>query len=180
MTNRPPEIEAALDKILKWEGPRSDDAGDPGGLTIWGVSARWARDLRLDLDGDGDTDRQDLERVTPAIAKDLFADAFWRRPRIDRLPLMTQPVMIQFAVNCGAPRAIMELQKLVDEVPDGVIGPATLRAAEAWSSRRGGVNALVDAQIAYYRRLVALKPVRAKFLQGWINRANDFRPRGSA
>lgn len=182
----PPAINAALDLILKWEGPESDDAGDKGGYTVWGVSERWARDIHLDLDLDGATTRADVALVTPAIAKTLFYNAFLIAPRLNRLPEMIQPAMLQFAVNCGSPRAIIEFQEVLNArrpdhgqlVTDGVIGPATiaLAASLAASDGVGLVNAILNAQLAWYDEIIHCHPDQIKFLKGWRNRVNAFRP----
>ncbi|MEI7610457.1 MAG: glycosyl hydrolase 108 family protein [Rhodospirillaceae bacterium] len=180
----PPAIDAALDQILHWEGARSDDPGDKGGLTVWGVSERWARDIHLDLNLDGATTRADVDLVTPAIAKMLFYNAFLVDPRINRLPEAIQPAMLQFAVNCGAARAVIELQHVLNSrrgirlVADGVIGPATITGAQQQDEIMGDdlIRAILNAQLGWYDEIVHCHPDLVKFLRGWRNRANAFRP----
>jgi lysozyme family protein len=188
----PAAIDTALDLILQWEGPRSDDAGDAGGLTVWGVSERWARDIRLDLNGDGLFTDADLDLVTPAIAKQLFYRAFYLAPHFDRLPSIVAPALIQLAINCGAGRATIELQDVLDSraealgqeglTADGLIGPRTVAAAQAAATDLGTglVDALLDAQLKYYKDIVARHPAQRQFLRGWQNRVAAFRPVAAA
>lgn len=185
---------AAVDRmirdILRREGGYVDDPLDPGGATNHGVSLRYARGIGLDLDGDGDTDADDIRLVTPAVAAQLYHDDFYSGPRINRLPAPIQPVVFDWAVNSGPPRAIIGLQGVLNEAywvdpglglapldEDGVIGPLTRRAAGAASEALGPVlvNALVDARIAFYHDIVTARPASRRFLRGWLRRAEEFR-----
>lgn len=179
-----PTIEDILDDVLRSEGGFSDDPADPGGATRHGISLRYARGVGLDNDGDGDVDRDDILRVTPAQARALYRKDFWSRPGLDRLPGPIQPVLVDWAVNSGPPRAIMALQRVInlaqigfDLDDDGVMGPKTRRAADHAQSMMGPFlnNAIVDERLDFYRRLVAVRPAMARFLRGWLARAERFR-----
>ena len=49
----------AMVEILRCEGGYTDHPSDPGGATNLGISLRFAQDIALDLDDDGDTDATD-------------------------------------------------------------------------------------------------------------------------
>lgn len=89
-----PTIEDILDEALRSEGRFVEDPADPGGATNHGVSLRYARAIGLDNDGDGDTDRTDILRVTAGQAGGLYSIDFWSGPGIHRLPGEIQPVMV--------------------------------------------------------------------------------------
>lgn len=175
-------VDALLRDILRREGGYVDHPNDRGGATNWGVSLRYAKGVGLDLDGDGDTDKDDIRLVTPEVALALYREDFYEGPRIDRLPEAIQPVMVDWAVNSGPPRAIMGLQEVLTMAgfpctADGVIGPQTRRQAEAADRAMGPylVNALVDMREHFYRSIVARNPSQRVFLNGWLNRAREFR-----
>jgi lysozyme family protein len=181
-------VDEIIAEILRHEGGYVDHPADPGGATNHGVSLRYARGIGLDLDGDGDVDADDIRLVTPAVAAALYRRDFLEQPRIDLLPARLWPILFDWAVNSGPPRAIMGLQRVMNVarvhglgypplVEDGVIGPATRRAAIMADATmgRGLVNALVEERIAFYRGLVARDPDKGVFLKGWIRRAEAFR-----
>lgn len=188
----PQTIDAIIATVLAHEGGYVDHPSDPGGATNHGVSLRYARGVGLDLDGDGDTDHDDILLVTPEVAASLYREDFLARPGIDRLPEEIQPVLVDWAINSGPPRAVMGLQQVINTlagaphatlpiqtlVVDGVIGPKTRRAAEAALHRIGAgalIDRIVDARIAFYHALVAARPERRVFLKGWLARAESFR-----
>ncbi len=179
-----PTIEDILDEVLHNEGGFVDDPADPGGATNHGISLRYARGVGLDNDADGDTDRDDILRVTAEQARDLYRDDFWVRPGINRLPDEIQPIMVDWAVNSGPPRPIMAMQRVINLAQigrsldcDGVMGPRTRRAAEHAQSEMGPFfnNAIVDERFGFYRRLVESRPDSERFLRGWLARAERFR-----
>jgi len=180
-------VRAISHQILSHEGGFSDDPHDPGGPTNFGITLAALRNAGRDLDGDGDIDRDDILRLTRAIAIEIFEEDYYRAPRIYLLPEALQPVVYDMQVNAGA-QAIILLQRLLrdmgfDIAVDGVIGPITARAAQAANSRneRALIDAYAIARRNFYYSLGERRPSLRKFARkrdggkgGWITRAETF------
>ena len=95
-------VRAISHQILSHEGGFSDDPHDPGGPTNFGITLAALRNAGRDLDGDGDIDRDDILRLTRAIAIEIFEEDYYRAPRIYLLPEALQPVVYDMQVNAGA------------------------------------------------------------------------------
>jgi lysozyme family protein len=162
--------------VLKHEGGFVDHAADPGGATNHGISLRYARTLgsMLDLDRDGDVDRNDILLVTPAKAAMVYRDWFWRDVKGDDLPAGVDLVTFDFAVNSGAGRAIGALQRAVGAQADGFIGPATLAAVQmARPQAKAVIGAICDERLTFLRGLRTWPT----FGRGWGRRVEDVRSR---
>ncbi|MEG2172314.1 MAG: glycosyl hydrolase 108 family protein, partial [Desulfovibrionaceae bacterium] len=113
----------------QWEGGLSDHPADPGGITKYGVSLRWLRELAqeecrklarscdgsnafdrkhahslagIDFDNDGDIDADDIRACTKAQAAQLFKKHFWDATKCAKLPIPLAIVLYDGAVNMGA------------------------------------------------------------------------------
>jgi len=182
-----PTVQEQIDDIIRREGGFNDHKEDKGGATNLGISLRYLKGvglLRGDLDHDGDIDKDDIRLVSPPVAAQLYLEDFFLGPRINRLPELLHPLMFDMAVNHGPPRALILLQKTLRKllgrfmVADGVIGPQTRIAAEEALTKLGFrtvQNALVDTRIAFYNAIVREDPTQYKFIDGWLNRAEEFR-----
>jgi lysozyme family protein len=174
-------------EIVVREGGFVDDPDDPGGATKHGVTIHTMRRLGLDLDGDGDVDTGDVQRVTPEIATDIFIEHYFKRPRIAALPTILQASVFDMYVNAGS-NAVRILQRMLrrmghDLSVDGIIGPHTARAAH--SAAETAPDHLSDAygiaRRSYYYRLADRRPASRKYARrrdggkgGWIARAESF------
>ncbi|WP_419902149.1 glycoside hydrolase family 108 protein [Kiloniella sp.] len=189
-------ITEMVHEIIRLEGGLVDDKDDPGGITNKGVSLRYAKGIGLDLDGDGDTDADDIVLVDHDKAVELFLEDFYRSPQVDRLPPMIQPHMFDFSVNSGAPRAIMTMQDvlndIIEEAPelgylplmdDGRMGPKSRRAAEIAQEAMGKElnNVICKARLDFMRRIARKNPKLNKYLVrrdggkgGWVTRVEGF------
>jgi lysozyme family protein len=175
------------EEIVAREGGFVNDPDDPGGATNFGVTIHTMRRLGLDLTGDGKIDVDDVRALTREQAIDIFIEHYWRRPRIDALPELLQASVFDMFVNAGA-NAVRVLQRLLVEMGydievDGLIGPQTIRAAQA--AARAAPDHLGDAYgIArrdYYYAIADARPASRKYARrrdggkgGWIARAEEF------
>ena len=177
MPNQQEVFEAAHAHVAKWEGGYFDHPNDPGGVTMYGVSLMFLKELDLwegDIDGDGDIDRDDVLAVTKDTARDIFRRHFWDRPRAGEMPPLVAVCFYDFAVNAGVPRAARMLQGLLRVGVDGIVGRNTLTAAASCNQRELASLMLLERE-QWYRSLAAQKPKSAAFLRGWLNRTSDCR-----
>lgn len=174
-------------EIVAREGGYVNDPDDLGGETNFGVTIGTMRRLGLDLNRDGRVDRGDIRALTPQRAAEIYIHHYFTQPRICDLPQILQPSVFDMYVNAGS-NAVKILQRLLTQMgypcaDDGVIGPATLRAATA--AAEAAPSHLADAYgIArrnYYYALGDARPASRKYARarhggkgGWITRAEEF------
>lgn len=181
-----PLFHAALDFLFPHEGGLVDDPDDPGGITNYGVSLRWlAKAGLLDLDGDGhadgdinldgDIDADDIRALSREDAGTLYRGHWWDRHRYGDLPPAIAVKTLDLSVNMGARQAHRCLQRAVRAcwwplTDDGLIGPKT-RSAIGAAPPEPLLSAFCSEAAGFYRQLVATNARRAKYLDGWLNRA---------
>ena len=189
-TEIPPQADMVFDQAIRrvfhHEGYYSNDPSDPGGATKYGISLRLAQSIgdldgdgRLDLDfnGDGKVDARDIRLLTAEDAVDLYRRIFWQPYLYNKLTPAVAIKTFDLAVNMGHRQAHLILQRGIracsaaDAVKeDGVLGPATLRAANRQLSP-SLVAAMRSEAAGFYRLLVNNRRASRKYLNGWLNRA---------
>lgn len=127
-------FDQAYDRLMGYEGGYSNHPNDPGGETMWGVTARVAHAAGYA------GPMRDLTRDT---AKAIYRAQYWAPIKAEQLPAGIRFDVFDVAVNSGVRRAVLLLQEAVGTTQDGVIGPKTLVAAmEAGPSLAARYNAL--------------------------------------
>lgn len=173
--------------IVAREGGYVNDPDDPGGATKYGVTIHTMRRLGLDLDGDGDVDAQDVQRISRAQAEHIFIDHYFIRPRINQLPAVLQATVFDMYVNAGS-HAVKILQRLLNDMRivvsvDGIIGPQTIAAAQRAAAAAPDhiADAYGIARRNYYYALADRRAASRKYARrrdggkgGWIRRAEEF------
>ena len=155
----------ALELVLAHEGGYVDHPADPGGATNLGITIGTARRLNIDVDGDGDTDKVDIRKLTKADAAKVYRAEYWDKVRGDDLPSGLDYAVFDFAVNSGVSRAAKYLQAILRVPQDGKIGPVTIAAAKA-----ADATILIERLCA--NRLEFLKGLSTfkTFGRGWTSR----------
>jgi lysozyme family protein len=147
------DFDAAFTALIGNEGGYSNDPRDPGGETMWGVTARVAR--RYGYTGA-------MKDLPLATAKDIAKAEYWTPAHCDELPEALRFDMLDLAYNSGVHEAIVLLQRATKApiVADGIFGPGTQAA-------------IADADPEWLRR--AFIATRLDFLTDLPNWAHDGR-----
>lgn len=162
----------------------SNDPDDPGGPTNYGVSLRFLKDVCEDINLDGLIDINDVLALDSVSAKNIFKKYWWDKYGYGKLNnLSISSKIFDLSVNMGSFRAHEILQKAINKTDpkvklfvDGLIGPITIMTANkicAVGFKDVLLENIKDLTRQFYKNLVKSNPRNAKFLPGWLNRAND-------
>lgn len=171
-------VEEMIDDILRREGGYVDHPEDPGGATNMGITqetlSRYLGRAAL---------KSEVKSLSEDVARDIYERTYYFAPRIDRLPADIQPFIFDCGVNHGPRRAIKFLQSVCNQAGcepplsvDGAMGPNTLRGVQ-WTAAQMGewfLKALVEERRNFYLAIVQARPSQNVFLNGWLNRVNEF------
>ncbi|AZO63035.1 MAG: hypothetical protein E5X38_30225 [Mesorhizobium sp.] len=152
----------SLALVLKSEGGWSDNAADPGGATMKGVTlTNFRRYVKADAT------KADLKKITDDQVATVYRRFYWDAIAGAELPDGVDYAVFDFAVNSGPGRAAKYLQAAcgVGVVQDGRIGPATLAAVRA---KPAGVliDTICNARLKFLERV----PTWPTFGKGWQRR----------
>ena len=177
MTN---EIDPLIGALLEREGGYVNHPADRGGPTCFGITQAVARANGYYGSMSG------LPRDEAAA---IYKRLYWLRPQYDAVakvaPLVASE-LFDTGVNMGPAVATTFLQRALtalnrngsdypDLVPDGRIGPFTVRALSDFITTRGVaggqkvlLRALEALQGERYLRLAERRPANEAFLYGWL------------
>lgn len=144
-------FDRAVELILGLEGGYVNDPNDPGGETKYGISKRAYPDL-------------DIEGLTREQAIAIYKRDYWEANDVGKLPRNVQCAFFDACVNSGGSTAKKLLQRTVGTTEDGIIGPATLRAANMYP----GVlyQDYLAERVLFYSKLKTFD----RYGRGWLRR----------
>ena len=119
-------FDQAFERLIGHEGGYSNHPSDPGGETMYGVTARVAR--KFGYSGE-------MRDLPLSLAKQIAKVEYWDAVRCDELPEVVRFDVFDTSYNSGRERARKLLQRALGVTVDGDIGPATMAAAariEPW------------------------------------------------
>lgn len=155
---------ACLKFVLQEEGGNDDDPHDHGGRTSRGIIQReyWA-----DQDRRG-VPHSDVWRATDAEIQNIYHQYYWN-PWCNQLPDGIDLIFFDFGVNSGRVQATRTLQRALGNLPvDGVMGPRTLAAVEAYPDITELVSKFSMWRERFYRALGQFN----RYGHGWLARNN--------
>lgn len=163
------------DEIQREGGAReTNDPADAGGLTKYGISE--VSHPEAWKNGD----------ISYTEARNIYQKDYIDTNGISTIPdvnLLHQ--VVDFGIPSGPVTAIHILQQILGVPADGVIGPKTVAAIQAYPSGQlfgapvpGSVLLNLefrDARALYYATAAKKQPTNLKFLLGWIRRSQEFK-----
>ena len=153
-------FDACMPFIFKAEGGYADNPADPGGPTNFGITLATLRAYQ----GDPNLTADDVKKLTPAVAKEIYRTAYWNRMQCGALPAGLDLEVFDFGVNSGPAESVKTLQRLVGVTQDGSVGPITLAAVRQFNVG-DLIGRFAQARLAFYQSLNM-----PEFEQGWATR----------
>lgn len=168
-------FEQAFKVILGYEGEYSDDEGDRGGKTKYGITETVAR-----LSGY----HGDMKELPLETARNIYKIGYWDSIDLD---LVTDQKIAEelfdVAVNMGPGTAVFLVQEALnllnrngqswpDIKQDGIMGPETIKVLNQviTTDRDALVKVINGLQFMTYVYITRKNPTQEKFFRGWIKR----------
>jgi len=175
-------VEEIINEVLKSEGGYQNDEADSRGNTNsagvrvgtnFGISAPvWEKVI-----GRPPT-VADMQGITKDQAREVYR-RHYSSEVVNKYGLQEDnpiyPQVVDMYVNHSPPAVTSMLQRVYGATADGHTGPKTRAAIAAGGDRN---NALVDERKKYYESLMQRDPKLEKYRNGWMDRAEGFRPAG--
>lgn len=169
-------FDTAIITILKQEGGYSDNAGDPGGPTNFGITQMYLDSIAKDPY----LTQKNITKVTDLQQEDaiyIYRKYWWTQNNYEKiLDQRIATKLFSIAVNEGERPAVRCLQRAVRAVSglaipeDGDLGLRTTDAINKLSPAEL-LPALRSEVAGYYRVVAAEHPKEEWALVGWLNRA---------
>lgn len=170
-------FELAIPFILKHEGGMSNDKNDPGGLTNYGISLRYLKSEKMDLNRDGKFDEKDIKSLTIEEAKKVYLDKWWNKYKYYKIKNQQVATKVfDMSVNLGPDRAHKILKKainaiVIEDIPvDGRLDSSTINTINTLPSIHL-LMVLRELQKEFYINLTISHPRLLVFLKGWVKRS---------
>jgi len=175
----PAAFAPAFKFMMDHEDPRREGVvtSDSGGLTRWGISQRAYPHL-------------DIRNLALEDAAAIYRNDYFKPIRgydIDQQRVASK--LFDMAVNMGIRPAVRILQSVLNTEAhprimlllkeDGLIGPSTIIATNNADSDLLLIG-LVELSREHYREIVRANPDDARYLDGWLARAEKLPPSSTA
>jgi lysozyme family protein len=135
-------FDICLEEVLRHEGGYADHPSDPGGATNMGITHKTLAEHRK-ISPWWALSKDEVRKLERAEAAAIYKAGYWDRVNADKLPAGLDLALFDFGVNSGPGRAVKTLQRELEVVADGIVGPLTLDAVKAWTAKKG-VAALIE------------------------------------
>lgn len=157
-------FDEAFDMLMGNEGGYVNNLADPGGETMWGITALVAR---------AEGYNGPMRELPQKNAREIAKKRYWDVARCDELDPRVAFQVFDTIYNGGP--AIKWLQQAAGANPDGVIGPATLAAVRTTDPLK-----VVMRLLAFRLKYLGELKTWPTFGHGWANRIADNLLKGGA
>ena len=177
-------FETCVAYVLNHEGGLTDNPSDNGGITNFGISLRFLREVPKDaLKRAGIFDAVDADTIrnlTKDQAVKLYFSEFWQKADFEKITnLNSAKYIFDMSVNSGLSRAVKIAQRACCAIArcptylkqDGIMGTQTLAAINHAALALASV--MIAERCGFFRVLVARDARQSVFLNGWLNRAHN-------
>lgn len=155
---------------LRHEGGYVNNPNDPGGATNKGITQltynNYLKSKGLPITPVKDILDSEVDIIYNSIWNSCCSALF------DDTHSLLAAYHFDTAVNCGNRQAALLLQRSVNTLDDGKIGPKTLARIKQ-TSELAALNQYLDKRIALYYAIVKHRPASQEFLKGWLIRAKS-------
>jgi len=162
--------ETLISFTIAHEGGFVNNPNDSGGTTMKGVTLATYRRYRADMGLPAPT-VNDLKNITVAEWENIFDRYYWNAVKASQVSNQRNAcVLADWAWMSGVSSSIKSFQKFAGIKQDSIVGTQTINAlnsADFW--------ALCNYRENFYYNIVNKTPSEKVFLNGWLNRLNDFR-----
>lgn len=161
----------SFDMVIAHEGGFTNDQRDSGnhlpdgrqGCTMWGCTqANWEAYVGKKVTQD------DMRALKKEDVKPLYKRDYWDAVKGDELPSGVDYAAFDFAINAGAKRSRVMLQRALGVADDGVIGAKTMEAIKAADGEQL-LEKFSEAKTNFYKSLSNFNVYGA----GWLRRVAD-------
>jgi len=149
-------FDEAFNRLLGNEGAYSNHPADPGGETMWGITAAVARAHGY---------QGEMRELPCETAREIYRVAYWQRAGADQYDGAIGFQVFDAAVNHGIETAVRFVQHAAGVAEDGHIGPVSIAAINAIP-----VPKLLMRMLAQRLRFWAKLSTFDTFGRGWVNR----------
>lgn len=158
-----------IEEIIRREGGYVDHPNDKGGPTKYGITlgtfSQWLGRLCT---------AKDVKEMTIDEARQIYKKMYVDDPGYSKIrDHHVLEMAVDMAVNHGIRNASKMLQECAGVPVDGVIGPVTLSRINAIPPKEF-LKKLIARRAVFYARICKSNPSQVAFIEGWINRNNEF------
>lgn len=151
-----------------------NDPADRGGATLVGVTLATYKDY-CRRKGLGFPDAKALTNLSYKEWLDILKTMFWDRWHADAINDQRVAEMLVDWVWTSGSYGITIPQKTLGVMPDGIVGPLTLRAVNSVAPFLL-LEKLKKERISYIDRICTSRPSNLRFRSGWLRRLNALAP----
>lgn len=171
------KIELLAPKILKWEGGFVDHPNDKGGATNKGITIGTYTYYRR-LKGLPAPAIEDLKNITSSEWMDILRTLYWNRWKADEINNQSiANLLVDWYWGSGV-YGIKYPQRVLGVTTDGIVGVKTLAAINDYPDQKELFQKLWNRRKKHFEDIVKRDPSQKVFLNGWMNRLNDFEYEG--